>query len=201
MIELANKLQVFNKMVYQSVKETSTATLMAKGEENTQILQEAEKRLGEERQRYIDRRVALANEKYREKLSSYRENARTQLLARNSRFVDEVIALLKEKYAAYRREPDYGKRLNAAVAEALDALKVEGLELLVLPEDEVLLTKKVVDRFTRILPLELSSGGGFAIHHPEKAYRLDRTIERRIEEERYAIGMAIDKALAEGAML
>lgn len=202
MILLENKIDIFNRIVYQDKQKECAKRLKNNKIECQEILKEKSEEIERKSQEIIDRRVKLAKQKSYEMLSNETEERRIRELQKNESVLLGFLNDLYKKLEEFSETKEYIefelKRFTRVIADMDEGEYI----VYVLNRDIKLKSgfREIAER--RGIHLQFKSLdefylGGFIISDLARSYNLNCSLRARVEDKKYEIGKMLRFALKE----
>lgn len=194
MLQLENKLELFDDVVYKRRLLDLEKRREAWEEEKENLIARKDKQLSEEKQHIVERRENLARVMGNEEIAKARENERVLELKKIDELGDDFIFAIRRRVRDYTETDEYKNNFLDRVMETLDELEPG--------EYHIGMVKRDLDTFEDSV-LESASQKGFTLHpyvlpddrigghtlmDMKKTYSLNYDLATKITEKRYEIG-------------
>lgn len=194
MLQLENKLELFEDVVYKRRLLDLEKRREAWEEEKENLIARKDKQLSEEKQHIVERRENLARVMGNEEIAKARENERVLELKKIDELGDDFIFAIRRRVRDYTETDEYKNNFLDRVMETLDELEPG--------EYHIGMVKRDLDTFEDSV-LESASQKGFTLHpyvlpddrigghtlmDMKKTYSLNYDLATKITEKRYEIG-------------
>lgn len=194
MLQLENKLELFEDVVYKRRLLDLEKRREAWEEEKENLIARKDKQLSEEKRHIVERRENLARVMGNEEIAKARENERVLELKKIDELGDDFILAIRRRVRDYTETDEYKNNFLDRVMETLDELESG--------EYHIGMVKRDLDTFEDSV-LESASQKGFTLHSyvlpddrigghtlmdMKKTYNLNYDLATKITEKRYEIG-------------
>lgn len=194
MLQLENKLELFEDVVYKRRLLDLEKRREAWEDEKENLIARKDKQLSEEKQHIVERRENLARVMGNEEIAKARENERVLELKKIDELGDDFILAIRRRVKDYTETEEYKNNFLGHVMETLDELEPG--------EYHIGMVKRDLDTFEDSV-LESASQKGFTLHpyvlpddrigghtlmDMKKTYSLNYDLATKITEKRYEIG-------------
>lgn len=194
MLQVENKLELFEDVVYKRRLLDLEKRREAWEEEKENLIARKDKQLSEEKQHIVERRENLARVMGNEEIAKARENERVLELKKIDELGDDFILAIRRRVRDYTETDEYKNNFLNRVMETLDELEPG--------EYHIGMVKRDLDTFEDSV-LESANEKGFALHpyvlpddrigghtlmDMKKTYNLNYDLATKITEKRYEIG-------------
>jgi vacuolar-type H+-ATPase subunit E/Vma4 len=202
MVLLENKIDIFNRIVYQQKQEECAKKLKENRRQCREILKAKTAEIDRECEEIVDRRVKLAKQKSCEMLSNENEEKRIRELQKNKIVLLAFLNDLKKKLEEFSKTEEYIEFETRRFKNVIKDLDEGEYIVYVLNRDiklksnfrEIAEERDIYLQFNEMDEFYL---GGFIISDKEKSYNLNCSLKARIEDEKYEIGKMLKFALKE----
>lgn len=204
MILLENKLAIFNKLVYLKKEEECKRELEDVRKKSEELIENKKIELETLKKEIVSRRQSLANKKAHEDLALVKEQKRIRTLEKDEQILDELINELCKEAKRFRNSDEYVEFERKRFLRAQEELDEGEYIVKILDEDrellEPLFRKNLKDNISIVgfEKLDDDKLGGFVVTPTNRAYNVDLTLRRKIEDSRYDIGKVLHFKLKEG---
>ncbi|CAC9929092.1 hypothetical protein PEPNEM18_00841 [Aedoeadaptatus nemausensis] len=194
MLQLENKLELFEDVVYKRRLLDLEKRREAWEEEKENLIARKDKQLSEEKRHIVERRENLARVMGNEEIAKARENERVLELKKIDELGDDFILAIRRRVRDYTETDEYKNNFLDRIMETLDELEPG--------EYHIGMVKRDLDTFEDSV-LESASQKGFTLHpyvlpddrigghtlmDMKKTYSLNYDLVTKIIEKRYEIG-------------
>ena len=194
MLQVENKLELFEDVVYKRRLLDLEKRREAWEEEKENLIARKDKQLSEEQQHIVERRENLARVMGNEEIAKARENERVLELKKIDELGDDFILAIRRRVSEYTETDEYKNNFLDRVMETLDDLEPGEYQIGMVNED--------LDKFKDSV-LESAEQKGFTLHpyvlpddrigghtlmDMKKTYNLNYDLATKITEKRYEIG-------------
>lgn len=194
MLQLENKLELFEDVVYKRRLLDLEKRREAWEEEKENLIARKDKQLSKEKQHIVERRENLARVMGNEEIAKARENERVLELKKIDELGDDFILAIRRRVRDYTETDEYKNNFLDRVMETLDGLEPG--------EYHIGMVKRDLDTFEDSV-LESAEQKGFTLHpyvlpddrigghtlmDMKKTYSLNYDLATKIIEKRYEIG-------------
>lgn len=194
MLQVENKLELFEDVVYKRRLLDLEKRREAWEEEKENLIARKDKQLSEEQQHIVERRENLARIMGNEEIAKARENERVLELKKIDELGDDFILAIRRRVSEYTETDEYKNNFLDRVMETLDDLEPGEYQIGMVNED--------LDKFKDSV-LESAEQKGFTLHpyvlpddrigghtlmDMKKTYSLNYDLATKITEKRYEIG-------------
>ena len=194
MLQVENKLELFEDVVYKRRLLDLEKRREAWEEEKENLIARKDKQLSEEKQHIVERRENLARVMGNEEIAKARENERVLELKKIDELGDDFILAIRRRVKEYTETDEYKNNFLDRVMETLDDLEPG--------EYHIGMVKRDLDKFKDSV-LESAEQKGFTLHpyvlsddrigghtlmDMKKTYNLNYDLATKITEKRYEIG-------------
>ena len=194
MLQVENKLELFEDVVYKRRLLDLEKRREAWEEEKENLIARKDKQLSEEQQHIVERRENLARIMGNEEIAKARENERVLELKKIDELGDDFILAIRRRVSEYTETDEYKNNFLDRVMETLDDLEPGEYQIGMVNED--------LDKFKDSV-LESAEQKGFTLHpyvlpddrigghtlmDMKKTYNLNYDLATKITEKRYEIG-------------
>lgn len=194
MLQVENKLELFEDVVYKRRLLDLEKRREAWEEEKENLIARKDKQLSEEQQHIVERRENLARVMGNEEIAKARENERVLELKKIDELGDDFILAIRRRVSEYTETDEYKNNFLDHVMETLDDLEPGEYQIGMVNED--------LDKFKDSV-LESAEQKGFTLHpyvlpddrigghtlmDMKKTYSLNYDLATKITEKRYEIG-------------
>ena len=194
MLQVENKLELFEDVVYKRRLLDLEKRREAWEEEKENLIARKDKQLSEEKQHIVERRENLARVMGNEEIAKARENERVLELKKIDELGDDFILAIRRRVSDYTETDEYKNNFLNRVMETLDELEPG--------EYHIGMVKRDLDTFEDSV-LESANEKGFTLHpymlpddrigghtlmDMKKTYNLNYDLATKITEKRYEIG-------------
>lgn len=203
MLQVENKLEIFEDVVYKRRLVDLQKRKKAWEQEKNSLIERKEKQLDEEKDNIVRRRAELARVMGNEKIAKAKENERVLELKKINELKKDFIEAIRERAVEYTRTKKYAEDLAARVEESMKDLKPGEYRFSMVAAD----MDRFFDGFKVMAEgmgitlhgetLEDTRIGGHTISDMDRTYSLNYDIYTMIDEKRYAIGKLLYRLFRE----
>ena len=194
MLQVENKLELFEDVVYKRRLLDLEKRREAWEDEKENLIARKNKQLSEEQQHIVERRENLARVMGNEEIAKARENERVLELKKINELGDDFVDAIRSRVKEYTATEAYKDNVLHHVMETLDTLEPGEYHIGMVKEDldafqDAVLTSAKEKGFT-LHPYVLSEEciGGHTLMDMKKTYSLNYDLATKITEKRYEIG-------------
>ncbi|MDD7363438.1 MAG: hypothetical protein SPI65_04665 [Peptoniphilus sp.] len=203
MLQVENKLELFENVVYKRRLLDLEKEKEAWEEEKKNLLERKNKQLSEEKAHIIKRRANLASVMGNEKIVKARENERVLELKKINELNDDFIEAIEARVRAYTETDEYKQALVDRVVESLNDLEPGKYQLGLVKRDMDRffddIQEKASEKGFTLCPHVLPDGriGGHTITDMDETYSLNYDLATKIHEKQYEIGKLLYRLFGE----
>lgn len=202
MTTIDDKINLFSKMIYDKVNGEKEEQLKKVNEEKEKLIKKEEERIKKLKSDYIKEFTKKANIKENQIISKEKLEMRKEILALRESFINEIIDEAREELVKFTRSDDYENYLISNLEKELSHLE-KGRYTIILSKNDEERFEERIKRITnslkdRLVSIRIDNKiiGGFSIVNDDKHFKIDESLQRKLNEKRDFVGIKIIEALS-----
>ncbi|SHE72763.1 V-type ATP synthase subunit E [Clostridium fallax] len=202
MTTIDDKINLFSKMIYDKVNGEKEEQLKKVNEEKEKLIKKEEERIKKLKSDYIKEFTKKANIKENQIISKEKLEMRKEILALRESFINEIIDEAREELVKFTRSDDYENYLISNLEKELSHLE-KGRYTIILSKNDEERFEERIKRITnslkdRLVSIKIDNKiiGGFSIVNDDKHFKIDESLQRKLNEKRDFVGIKIIEALS-----
>lgn len=203
MLQIENKLELFENVVYKRRMLDLDKRKEVWEEERKDLLKKKSEVLGAEKTRIVKRREDLARIQGNEQIAKAREDERVLRLKKLNQLEEDFVEAIRARVGEYTHTPAYGEDLMKDIDASLAELPPGEFRIGLVQADtdrylDEILARAEEKGFTlKPFVLEDYRIGGHTISDIERTYSFNSDLYTKIEEKRYEIGKLLYRLFRE----
>lgn len=204
MITIKDKLEIFNKLIYEEEEEKYRKALEELESRNKEILEKKKLELKNKREEELKRKKLLEERQKNNIVSQKSQEIKSKLLSKRKEILEDLIDSLEEKANSYTFTDEYKVTLVKEISKLVETINDREIIITITEDDKPKIEDdilKIADRYNKKIYISTVKKsiliGGFILSDTEKTYAIDNSYKTIIEENRYEIGKRLYRALEE----